>query len=359
MRPLARVFDGAALRDNWCAVRRRVHARNIFAVVKSRAYGHGLCNVAAALRDLADGFGVVEMADAAALRAAGVKNPILMMNGTFDDDDAAAAISLNLWTAVRDDLQLRRVLAAPAGANLCVFVKVNGDMNRLGFSFSDAAAAMDALARSPAVAQVALMTHFARADEENGIAAVSARLSPLRQKADFVSFGNSAASLLHGDIGDDWARIGIALYGASPAPERICRDELGLRAVMILKTLLVQTRMVRAGESVGYGGIWRAPRDSRIGIAAVGYGDGYPRAQNLWAIVGGIRAPVVGRVSMELTALDISECPDAAVGAEVVLWGDSPSVDDAAIAAGRISYELLTAAGRDCVAKKRARCGVR
>lgn len=345
MRPLLRIVDRAALRDNWRAVRRRVSAPRIFAVVKSRAYGHGRENVVSALRDLADGFGVVDGADAAALRAAGVEKPILLMSGMLDDEDAAAAVALNLWTAVCDEVQLRRVLSAPAGAELRVLVKVGGDMNRLGFSFSDAAAAMDALARSPAVAQVGLMAHFARADEEGGIASALSRLASLRQKADFVSFGNSAASLLHGDIGDDWARIGIALYGASPAPGRIRREDLGLRAAMILKTALVQTRIVRAGETVGYGGEWRAVRDTRIGIAAVGYGDGYPRATNLRATVGGACVPVVGRVSMELTALDLSECPNATVGAEVVLWGASPSIDEVATAAGRISYELLTAAG--------------
>ena len=347
MRPLERLIDPAALRRNWRAVRRRARAPHLMAVVKSRAYGHGLRVVAESLRELADGFGVTETADAAAIRALGIDKPVLLLGGALDGADVAQIVALNLWTAVCDERQLRDILAAPSGAGLCVFVKANADMNRLGFAPASAAAAMDALAQSPAVSQVALMSHFARADEEDGVRAPLERLQPLREKARRTSFSNSAAALLHSEVGDDWARIGIALYGASPAPSRFRRDSLGLHPAMILKTALLQTRAIRAGESAGYGGVWRAPREMRIGIAACGYGDGYPRAQNLWARVGGKIAPVVGRVSMELTALDLSECGGADAGTEVVMWGESPSVDEVASAAGRISYELLTAAGRD------------
>lgn len=347
MRPLARLFDAAALRHNFRAVRRRAHARNLMAVVKSRAYGHGIFAVADALRDLADGFGVVNSGAALLLRESGIDKPVLLMSGAFDEEDVARIVSLNLWTAVCDESQLRRILAAPSGAGLCVFVKANCGMNRLGFSPDSAAGVMDALSRSPAVSRVALMSHFARADEADGIRAPLSRLNPLREKASCVSFGNSAAALLHDDIGDDWARIGIALYGSSPAPEKVSRDELGLRPVSILKTSLIKTFAIRAGDEVGYGGDFRAPRDMRIGVAACGYGDGYPRATNLWARIAGKRAPVVGRVSMELTSLDLTECGDADVGAEVVMWGESPSIDEIAAAAGRISYELFTAAGRD------------
>ncbi len=345
MRPLARLFDAAALRHNFRAVRRRARARNLMAVVKSRAYGHGLSAVAAALRDLADGVGAADSADAVSLRAAGIDKPILLMGGALDEDDFARIISLNLWTAVCDEKQLQRILAAPSGAGLCVFVKADCGMNRLGFAPDRAAAAMDALSRSPAVSRVALMSHFARADEEDGIREPLSRLQPLREKASFASLGNSAAALLHGDIGDDWARIGIALYGSSPAPERISRDALDLRPASILKTALLRTREIRAGAEVGYGGVFCAPRNMRIGVAACGYGDGYPRALNLWARVAGKHAPVVGRVSMELTTLDLTECGEADAGAEVVMWGESPSIDEIASAAGRVSYELFTAAG--------------
>lgn len=342
MRPLLRIIDADALRANLRAARRLSAAANVLAVVKSRGYGHGALFAAEALREEADGFGVVEIADAAALRNAGIEKPVLLMAGAFSEKETARAAELSLWAAVCNEQQAR--WAANAPAPLTVLVKTDIGMNRLGFSPEAAAEAMDFLARAPSVQKVGLMAHFARADSPDGVKAPLEKLRPLRARADFISLGNSAASMLHG-IEDDWARIGIALYGSSPAPSWKTREELGLRPAMIFKTALVQTRNIRAGESAGYGGIWRAAAPSRIGIAACGYGDGYPRAKGLWAAADGQKVPVVGRVSMEMTALDITACR-AETGAEVVLWGESPSIDEVAAAAGRISYELLTAAGR-------------
>ena len=345
MRPLARLFHKDALRDNIRAVRRRASAPHILAVVKSRAYGHGLLFVANAIKDLADGFAVAESEDAEALRNAGVNTRILLLSGPFDENDVRRIVQCNLWTAVCDKQQLQRIVAAPANAKLRALIKVDSGMHRLGFAPDDAAAAMNALSAAASVSEVGLMSHFARADEEGGIKESLKTLTPLRQKASFVSLGNSAASLLQGDIGDDWARIGIALYGSSPAPSRISRDELGLSAAMTLKTLLLQTRTIRKGESAGYGGEWRAPKDMRIGIAACGYADGYPRAANMIAKINGKPAPVAGRVSMEMTALDLSACEDARAGDETIMWGETPSIDEVAAAAERISYELFVAAG--------------
>lgn len=346
MRPLTRLFDAAAVRHNWRAVRRRATAGKLLAVVKSCAYGHGLRFAAEALRDIADGFGVVETADAKQLRGMGIEQPILLMSGVFAEAEMAQVAALRLWIAVHNARQVRWVMKAPAGAALTVFVKADTGMNRLGFLPDEAAAVMESLSRAPAVAQVSLMGHFADADVPGGIAAPLELLQPLRERAATVSLGNSATALLHGDIGNDWGRVGIALYGASPAPLWHSGETLGLRPVMTLKTALVATRTVRAGAAVGYGSCWRAAVDTRIGIAACGYGDGYPRAAHLWVRVGGNKAAVVGRVSMELTALDLSGCDNAHIGEEVICWGGSPTVDEVAVAAGRFSYELLAAAGR-------------
>ena len=345
MRPLKRQFDAAALRHNWRAVRRGSAARQLLAVVKSYAYGHGLRFVAAALHDLADGFGVVETADAEILRDMGITQPILLMSGVFEESEMARVVARRLWVAAHNAQQVRWLINAPAGAGLMVFVKVDSGMNRLGFLPDEAAAVMESLTQAPAVAQVALMGHFADADMPGGVAAPLELLQPLRLRAAVVSLGNSAAALLHGDIGNDWGRVGIALYGSSPAPLWRSREALQLRSVMTFKTALVAVRTVRAGAAVGYGSCWCAAADTRIGIAACGYGDGYPRTNHLWARVGGGKAAVLGRVSMELTALDLSGCAHADIGEEVICWGESPSIDEVAAAAGRSSYELLTAAG--------------
>ncbi|MBE8158341.1 MAG: alanine racemase [Betaproteobacteria bacterium] len=343
---MSRIIDADALRHNWRTARRLSAAANLLAVIKSRGYGHGAFFVADALRNDADGFGVADIADAAMLRAAGIGKPVLLLEGAFSEAETARAAELDLWLAVHNEQQARWAANAAADAGLTVLVKVNAGMNRLGFSPSKGAEVLDVLARASSVKHAGLMAHFARADSPDGLKTPLEILRPLRARAAFVSLGNSAASLLHGELEDGWGRIGIALYGASPAPEWKSREELGLRPAMIFKTELICVRTVRAGEAVGYGGVWRAAADTKIGIAACGYGDGYPRADGLWARAGGQKAAAVGRVSMEMTALDLTGCEDAQVGTEVVLWGESPSICEVAAVSGRISYELLCAAGR-------------
>ena len=344
-RPLRRLFDAQALRDNWRAIRRVASAKKLLAVVKSRGYGHGARFVANALADLADGFGVADISDAKIIRAAGIDKPILLMSGVFEAEHMRQAQALNLWTAVTNDRQARWALESSTDAGMTIFVKVNTGMNRLGLSPQRAAQVIAQMQRCAAINKVALMSHFANADNPDGIHQALSRLHPLRQLGVSVSLGNSAALLLHDDMQDDWGRVGIALYGASPAPSWRRRDELGLKAVMTLMTNIIDIRTVAAGDAVGYGSYWRASSQTRIGIAAAGYGDGYPRAFGMMAQVGGRQTPIIGRVSMELITLDLSACGDIDVGAPVILWGQSPTIDEVAAAAGRIAYELLTFIG--------------
>ncbi len=348
LRPAHAVIDAGALRRNWKAVRARSSAKKIIAVVKANAYGHGLTTAADALADFADAFAVSEICDAQTLRARGTEKPILLICGAFCPGDIAEIARLRLWTVVHNWRQVEWLKAAPASANITVFLKLDCGMNRLGFRAEEWGAAKTALAANPAIGDIVLMSHFARADEPDGLQNALATIAPLRELCAQTSLGNSAGTLLHGDIGDDWARVGIALYGSSPAPQWRSRGELGLSAVMTLSAQLGAIRTVRAGECVGYGCEWRAQKDTRAGLVRCGYADGYPRlagGAQARATVGGMRAPIVGRVSMEWTALDLSHIPDAALDDAVLMWGDSPGVDEIAAAAGRISYELLTAAG--------------
>lgn len=350
-----RVIDTAALRLNFLAVRKRAKARNIIAVIKSDAYGHGLLTVADTLADVADAFAVAKMDDAKKLRARGIDKPVLLISGASCRAQTADIVAMGLWTVVQNRRQLEWLKDAPANAGLVVFVKADVGMNRLGFDSESWLLAQRQLAANPAIGKTILMAHFARADEKGGMVDALAMLKPLRAAGVETSLGNSAAVLLphcfgeDGDIGNDWARVGIALYGASPAPEVARRDDLALRAVMTLRAEVMTMRHVRRGQGVGYGGKWRAAEDATIAIVSCGYADGYPRlcgdGKNIWGCIGGNKAPVVGRVSMEMTAMDVSACGDVGAGDKVVMWGDSPSVDEVASAAGRISYELLARRG--------------
>ena len=347
-RPLLCEIRPDALRDNFRAVRKAAAARNILAVVKDDAYGHGLVCAAKALDGLADGFALTEPEDARILRRAGIGAPIVLLNGMFSPADSAAVCESGAWVVVHEKRQLEWLARLPAGAAERVFLKVDSGMGRLGFAPDEFAAARRAVESGGR--RVVLTTHFACADLPDGLDSQLRVVSRLRDSAAAglqTSLGNSAATLLHRPE-DDWGRVGIALYGASPAPRWRSRDSLGLRAAMVLRTRLLSVRALPKGAPAGYGGAFVAPEDMPMGVAACGYGDGYPRlAPGGWARVfsgegEGFRAEVIGRVSMDLLALDLRENPEARAGDEVVLWGDSPSADEVAEAGGMIAYELFS-----------------
>lgn len=333
-----------ALRHNWQQIRRRSTARQLLAVVKSNAYGHGLHAVAPTLAPLADGFAVVLLQDALELRQQGISAPIVLLQGIFAAEEVVHLAEHKLTPVVHSGWQVQALAQLPASARLTAYVKVNSGMNRLGFALDEAKAALDAVRQLPAVREVVLMTHFADADRADGIAAALDAIAPLRTPGQLVSLGNSAATLLHSDIADDYARMGIALYGASPAPQWRDHRALNLLPVMTYSCKLIAVREVARGAGIGYGAEYTAAHAMKVGIASVGYGDGYPRRNGLMASVQGAAAPLLGRVSMEMIALDLTACPNAAAGDEVVLWGDAPQVDEVAAAADTIAYHLLTSA---------------
>ena len=285
-RPLVCEIDAGALRSNFRAVRGLSSARRILAVVKDDGYGHGLVRVGRALSGLADGFAVVEPEDARTLRRGGAEGPILLLNGMFSPEDADAVCESGAWVAAHERRQVEWLSHLPKECSPVVFVKVDTGMGRLGFApdeFGAVRAAVESGGR-----RVVLTSHFACADSPEGLRLQELEIAKLRGSSASgleVSLGNSAATMLH-DVGDDWGRVGIALYGASPAPDWRSRDELGLRAAMILRTQLLSARTLLRGKSAGYGGEFVAPEDMPLGIAACGYGDGYPRiVKGGWARV--------------------------------------------------------------------------
>ena len=345
-RPIRASIDLSALRGNFTVARKRAAGARLWAVVKANAYGHGLMSTAAALGDLADGFALLDLDDAIALRDAGIRQPILLLEGFFEADELPLFAELGLTPVVHCLEQVEMLATAALPARLPVYLKLNTGMNRLGLSAEEFHPALTALENSRNVAGITLMTHFADADLERGIAWQLARFGEATRGCEHpVSLANSAALLRFPEARRGWARPGIMLSGASPFPQDESAQALGLRPAMTLSSRLIAVHELDAGERVGYGGIFTAERPMRIGVAACGYADGYPRhaPSGTPVLVEGRRTRTVGRVSMDMIMVDLEGIPQAGIGSPVVLWGEGLPVDDVATAAGTVSYELLCA----------------
>jgi alanine racemase len=351
-RPILASIYLSALQHNLAVARRHAGARRVWAVVKANAYGHGL-EVAVQAFQQADGLALLDLDEAHRARAAGWTKPILLLEGIFEAKDLTLVDRLGLTVVIHHAEQVRMLEQhAAAGPPIGVYLKLNSGMNRLGFDTPAQAGA--ARARLAALAHVrieALMTHLANADRldpGNGLANVEEQLRRFRDLCrDWTgptSLANSAALFFHPSVGGDAVRPGIVLYGAAPDPSHIAA-KLDLRPAMHLTSRLISTQSISAGSTVGYGAQYVAQHDVRIGVVACGYGDGYPRHAPSGTPVSvlGVRAPSVGRVSMDMLCVDLSAVPHADVGAEVELWGTTIPIDDVAAAAGTVGYELMCA----------------
>lgn len=368
--PVATI-DAAALRSNLAVVRRMAPRSRVIAVVKANGYGHGMIRVARALAD-ADGLGVARLADAVALREAGVTQRILLLEGVFGAGQFALAAKEQCEIVVHSPGQLE-VLEQFAGSHRFVaWLKLNSGMNRLGFRLEDFAAAHARLQRCSSVSLIRVMTHLSSSEERGDVAPAAVSQAAVRSelrdenaiatggRSDVTatqlqvfdeavaplgherSVANSAAVIAWPESHQDWVRPGLMLYGMSPMPEKTAAD-FGLRPAMTLSTQLIAVQNVGVGEAVGYNGIWRAQRPSRIGIAAIGYGDGFPRGMRNGApvLVAGEEAPIAGRVSMDMIAIDITDLPHAKAGDEVIAWGEGLPAERLAPYADTTCYELV------------------
>jgi alanine racemase len=343
-RPIRAQLDVAALKDNLKAVRRAAPTSRVWAVIKANAYGHGMARTVRGLRD-ADGFAVLDINDAVRLRDTGTRKPILLLEGFFEPRDLPIIADYRLHAVVHAQDQIEMLERTMVRSPLDVYLKMNTGMNRLGFTpvrCRDAYRRITARAR---VETVTLMTHFADADGESGVAE---QLQVFLKHAEGIegerSTANSAATLRYPETHFDWVRPGIALYGCSPFPDQTA-EELGLRPVMTLTSRIIGVQEVQRGARVGYGGTFVASGDMRIGIVACGYGDGYPRhaPTGTPVLVEGRRTRTVGRVSMDLLAVDLTRLPEAGVDSDVTLWGRGLPAEEVAKAADTIAYEMLTA----------------
>jgi alanine racemase len=346
MRPLVATIDLAAVRHNYALAKRCAPGREAFAVVKANGYGHGVREVVTALHDEADGFAVASLEEAAEVRAMHSEARILLLEGCFAAEELPMAAQLRLDVVVQGEEQIAALLATPLPRPLNVWLKLDSGMHRLGLAPEAMRAAHARLRGAEQVAELNLLSHFACADERGHPLIeqqVEIFLELLDLDFDQRSLANSAALLTIPAAHMDWLRPGIMLYGATPFAD-LSAAELGLKPVMSLTAQLIAVREVAVGESVGYGASWVAERPSRIGTVSCGYADGYPRhaPSGTPLLVNGQRAPLVGRVSMDMLAVDLSDLPQAQIGDAVELWGTQLPVDEVAQAAGTIGYELLT-----------------
>ena len=343
----------AALRHNLSVIRDAAPDARVMAVVKANAYGHGLLPVAQNLED-ADAFAVARLNEGVGLRDAGIRKPVVLLEGVTSTEELAIAAGQAFELVVHDRAQLELLDAHP-GAATTVWLKFDTGMNRLGFRPGDAAELIARLRGSPAVGELRLMTHLADADDPDS-PSTPKQLERFRAVArDFegaVSVANTPATFGVDDIrnggdafgfrGEHWIRPGIALYGVSPFEERSAAD-LGLEPVMRFEAQLIAVKPLAAGEPVGYRGRYVSDGPSTLGIIAAGYGDGYTRhfrdGTPVW--LNGRRVPLIGNVSMDMIAVDLG--PDASdrVGDVATLWGDELPVEEVAPWAGAIPYELV------------------
>src|SRR5215467_7602098 len=343
-RPILAQINLAALRANLGIARQRARQAQLLAVVKANAYGHGLPRVLPALAD-ADGLALLELDAAVALREQHYARRILLLEGFFAVDELPEIAARRLAVVVHHMEHVSMLDSAALARPLEVFIKVNTGMNRLGFRPEQVQVVAERLSNCPSVAALRLMTHLARADEEDGLhEQLQAFESSCKGLPYPRSVANSAGVLRFDEVGGDYVRPGIMLYGSSPFPYDTA-EALGLAPVMTLRSELIATQDLKANDSVGYGGGYTASRAHRIGVVACGYADGYPRhaPNGTPVLVCGKKVRTAGRVSMDLMTVDLSDVPEATIGSPVVLWGDGLSVDDVAAAASTVGYQLLSA----------------
>lgn len=346
MKTAIAVIDRQALRHNLRRVRRLAPNSRVVAIVKANAYGHGLLETALTLQDEADCLGVARLGEALTLRRGGIAKPILMLEGFADAEELPLLAEHRIDTAVHSPEQLLALEQANLSSPVRVWMKLDTGMHRLGILPHQAEDFYARLSACPGIqGPVNIMSHFARADEPQ-VDTTRRQLECFdafaRGKPGMQSIAASGGILLWPDSHRDWVRPGILLYGVSPGAGT--GADFGFKPSMTLTSSLIAVREHRAGEASGYGGVWASPRDTRLGVIAFGYGDGYPRSAPsgtpVW--INGRQVPLAGRVSMDMMTVDLGPDSTERVGDRVVLWGPQLPVERIADASGISAYELIT-----------------
>ena len=333
-----------ALHHNLGRIRQAAPHSHCMAIIKANAYGHGMLEVAAALQD-ADAFGVARFNEALALRAAGITKPVCVLEGIHFAEQLDDACAHKLDLVFHHTQQLDWLEQTAVNEPLNVWIKIDTGMHRLGFRPDQLADVWQRLQNCQWVRDIKLMTHFANADDRNS-QYTHEQLQHFNNVCNSYqvarSLANSAAILGWPETHADWVRPGIMLYGASPFLDGNAAAD-GLQPVMTLRSQLIAINDYAKGDAIGYGGMYVCDRPMRVGVVAIGYGDGYPRHARTGTpvVVNGQRCGLLGRVSMDMISVDLTDCPEARIGDEAVLWGEGLPVDEVARHADTIAYELL------------------
>ncbi|HBD10820.1 MAG TPA: alanine racemase [Porticoccaceae bacterium] len=345
-RPAEALINLSYIRSNFARAAELAGPARVMAVIKADAYGHGAVRVAQTL-GTADCFGVASLDEACMLRAAGISQPIVVLGGVFADDEWPAAAAQDLQVVIHSGWQLEGILRANLTRPLVVWLKHDSGMHRLGLDDKAFSEALGALESCDKVSAVVAMSHLACADSPGDpvtAAQVDCFEGVLASWSGARSMANSAALMTRPQCRYEWVRPGLMLYGAQPL---ISGESSGqdLMPAMTLRSKVVALREVAAGEGVGYGLRWQAKRPSLIATVAMGYGDGYPRhaPDGTPVLINGVRAPLVGRVSMDFVTVDVSALQPVSIGDTAVFWGEGLPVEEVAAAADTLAYQLLTA----------------
>ena len=347
MRPTFATVQAGAIVDNYRVAARLTPGSKNMAVIKANAYGHGLLEVARILEPVVPAFAVAIIDEAVQLRDAGIRKPIIILQGATRAADLAEAAAKDFCLLLHDQRQVEWVLSSDAAAPVKVWLKAETGMHRLGLVAEALDQACGALLSSANVRPgLVLCTQLACADDlENPM--TSQQVGAIRSCASKhklgLSIANSAGVLCWPETHAEWNRPGYMLYGNSPI-DSLDGGSFGLSPAMTMKSELVAIKEIKPGDGTGYGLDWVAKKRSIIATIAIGYGDGYPRhaPSGTPVLVNGRRVPLVGRVSMDLISVDLTGVDNAQVGDPVELWGQNLSVNEVASAAGTIGYEILT-----------------
>lgn len=358
-RPISATIHLEAFRHNINRLKLSNPQSNLWAVVKANAYGHGIERIYNGIQ-AADGIALLDLDEAIRVRQLGWRGPILLLEGVFEARDLEICSRHSLWHTVHCDEQIDMLAAHKTHIGHRVFLKMNSGMNRLGFAPQSYKAAWTRLNALPQVEEISLMTHFSDSDHAEGIIKPMEIFSTITQDLPGEkTVCNSAATLLHLPHQDqssnlelnassDWIRPGIAMYGASPDYPNHSASDWGLEPTMTLSAKIIGIQNLKPGDSVGYGSSFTADKIMRIGIVACGYADGYPRIcpTGTPVLVDGQKSQTIGRVSMDMLCVDLTDLNSSNIGSVVTLWGKAQngsiiSIDEVAAKAHTLGYELM------------------
>jgi len=336
----------SAIKENYLYAKSLAPSSKAIAIIKADAYGHGAIEVAKKLDEVADAYGVSCIEEALELLNSGIdKTPILLLEGVFEESELVLVAKHSLIVTVCNSIQLQWLLDADLNKPIDVFVKYDSGMGRLGFQDDSFIQAINLLEESKNIGEITLMTHFSSADDpESTLTTKQIRNFDNTLYAEKYpgSLANSAAILKWSESHRDYVRPGIMLYGSSPFSD--AKYQKNLIPAMTLSSDLISIKNLKKGQEIGYGARFICPHDMQIGVVAIGYADGYSRhaKDGTPVYINDTRTRVVGRVSMDMITIDITDVPNPEIGDRVELFGENVSVDEVAEYCNTISYEIFT-----------------